>query len=256
MISGASKEKELFRYLGLLSNEVIQIQKTLQTVASHEARVRAALDELALEKEVLVEQTDRLETLVKQTATSAIVDAELEQERQQGMEREKAALQTQIMEMEESLEAEEARVRELQEQFDTQVQDLAGQIQEKDRLLEVRDIAMKDLKAAADSLNRLMSGLSSNGGSRPMLHEAPQDDRQIGAADETDERESMEIEDLDVDLQEKEWALGAKALELEMNKQIRGGRMEESETPADDKRKKKPLRLVSLLSDMGGKRFL
>jgi hypothetical protein len=259
MVASVSKEKELFRYLGLLSNEVIQVQKTLQTIGSHEARVRTALDELALEKEILVEQTDRLETLVKQTATSAIVDAELEHERQEGMESEKVALQTQIMEMEESLQSEEAKVRELEEQFNAQLQDLTGQIQEKDRLLEVRDIAMKDLKVAADSLNRLLTGLSSNGDSRPVVHEEPQDDSQVNAADaieETDEQEPAEIEDMEIDLQEKEWALGVKSLELEMNKQSRAGRVEESGTSVDAKSKKKPLRLVSLLSDMGGKRFL
>jgi hypothetical protein len=163
------------------------------------------------------------------------------------------------MEMEESLQSEEAKVRELEEQFNAQLQDLTGQIQEKDRLLEVRDIAMKDLKVAADSLNRLLTGLSSNGDSRPVDHEEPQDDPQAEAADaieETDEREAAEIENMEVDLQEKEWALGVKSLELEMNKQSRAGRVEESGTSVDAKSKKKPLRLVSLLSDMGGKRFL
>jgi hypothetical protein len=123
----------------------------------------------------------------------------------------------------------------------------------------VRDIAMKDLKVAADSLNRLLTGLSSNGDSRPVVHEEPQDDSQVNAADaieETDEQEPAEIEDMEIDLQEKEWALGVKSLELEMNKQSRAGRVEESGTSVDAKSKKKPLRLVSLLSDMGGKRFL
>jgi hypothetical protein len=259
MVSGVSNDKELFRYLGLLSNEVIQIQKTLQTIDSHEARVRAALEELALEKEILIEQTNRLETIVKQTATSAVVDAELERERQQSIESEKISLQTQVMEMEESLQSEEARVRELQEQFTAKIEDLNGKIKEKDRLLEVRDVAMKDLKAAADSLNRLVSGLSSNGGPAAVLADEPQEDPKgetTEAIMEIEERTSMEIENLEVDIQEQEWALAAKSLQAEMTKQTMGGRIEELETSREPKRKKKPLRLVSLLSDMGGKRFL
>ncbi|MGH7796995.1 MAG: hypothetical protein ACREQ2_19185 [Candidatus Binatia bacterium] len=258
MVSDVSNDKELFRYIGRLSNEVIQIQKTLQTIGSHEARVRAALDELVLEKEILIEQTDRLETIVKQTATSAVVDAELERERQETMESEKISLQTQIMEMEESLRSKAARVTELEEQFTAKIEDLNGQIREKDSLLEVRDIAMKDLKAAADSLNRLVSGLSSNAGSRALLPDEPQDDPRgetMDAITEIEAHTSMEIENLQVDIHEKEWALAAKSLESEIAKTM-GGTLDEAETSLGAKKKRKPLRLASLLSDMGGKRFL
>jgi hypothetical protein len=54
-------------------------------------------------------------------------------------------------------------------------------------------------------------------------------------------------------MQEKEWALAAKSLEAEMTKQAVGGRADEA---LENARKRKPLRLVNLLSDMGGKKFL
>jgi hypothetical protein len=253
MISGVSNEKELFRYLGLLSNEVIQIQKTLETIGSHEARVRTALDELALEKEILTEQTDRLETIVKQTATSAVVDAELEHEHRETMESEKIALQTQLMEMEESLRSQQARASEMEEQLTAKIEELNRQITEKNNLLAVRDIAMKDLKAAADSLNRLVSGLSSDAGSRALQSGEPPDVLKDESADGAMDIEEHTSENLQVDMQEKEWALAAKSLEAEMTKQAVGGRADEA---LENARKRKPLRLVNLLSDMGGKKFL
>jgi hypothetical protein len=256
MVSDSANEKELFRYLGLLSNEVIQIQKTLETIASQEARVRAALDELALEKEILVEQTDRLETIVKQTATSAVVDAELERERHQTMESEKNALQTQLLEMEESLRSREARAIELEEQFTAKIADLQGQIREKNSLLALREVAMLDLKAAADSLSRLVSGLSSAGGSSAPIAEEPQDvgEDTVDAIGESEESDSAEFDNLQVDVQEKEWALAAKSLQMEMAKQTMGDKAEELKS-LDAKRKRKPLRLVNILSDMGGKKI-
>ena len=151
-----SNEKELFRFLGLLSNEVVQIQKTLHTVDSHEARLRAALDELGLEKDILIEQTDRLETIVKQTATSALEDAEREREQQQNHESEKAVLQTHLEEMEEMLQRNEATVKDLQEQFTSKIEDLNGQIREKENRLQIRDTVLTDLKTASQSLNRLI----------------------------------------------------------------------------------------------------
>ena len=73
---------------------------------------------------------------------------------------------------------------------------------------------------------------------------------------EIEERTSMEIERLRNDIREKELALAAKSVELEMTKQNMGDRIEELEKALDAKRKRKSPRLVSLLADMGGKRFM
>ena len=259
MVSDVSNDKELFRHIGRLSHEVIQIQNSLQTIDSQESRVRVALDELALEKEILIEQTNRLETIVKQAATSAFVDAELECERQQSGESEKSALQTQITEMKETLQTKEAQVRDLQEQFTAKIEDLNEQIREKDSLLQVRDIVLKDLKAAAHSLNRLVSGLSSSGESSAVLHDEPQDNptgETTAVIMEIEERTSMEIERLKSAIREKELALAAKSAEVEMTKQEMSGRIEELEKALDAKRNRKSPRLVNFISDMGGKRFI
>ena len=247
MVSDVSDDKEFFRHLGLLSNEVIHIRDTLQTIDSQEYRVRAALDELTLKKEILIEQTNRLETIVKQAATAAFVDAELEHERQQSGESEKSALHTQITEMEETLQTKEARVRDLQEQFTAKIEDLNEQIREKDSLLQVRDTVLKDLKTAAQSLNRLVSGLSSGGESSAVLLDEPLDNPKgetTAAIMEIEERTSMEIERLKRAIREKELALAAKSAEIEMTKQEMSGRIEELETALDAKRNRKP-RLVN-----------
>lgn len=254
-----SNEKDLFRYLGLLSNEVVQIQKTLQTIDAQESRLRAALDELALEKDILIEQAGRVGTIVKQTATSAVEDAEQECERQQRHESEKAALQTHIKEMEEMLQANAATVKDLEGQFTSKVEDLNGQIREKDSLLQIRDAVMKDLKAAAESLNRLVGGLSSGSDLPTASVGEPEDDPTSETADvlkQIEERTSLEIESLRNDIREKELALAAKSVELDMTKQNMGDRIKELEKALDARRKKKSPRLVSLLADMGGKRFM
>lgn len=258
MGSEGSDDKELFRHLGLLSNEVIQIQKTLHTIDLQESRLRSALDELALEKEILIEQGSRLEAIVKQAATSAVDDAEREREREQSMESEKSDLQARIKEMGETLRTKEAAVRELEEEFTAKMADLNGQIREKDSLLQIRDIVLTDLKAAADSLNRLVGGLSSSGDSSLLLLDQPQDNppsAATGAIKELEERTAMEIARLRSELREKDAVLAAKSVELEMNKQAMGGKIEELEKALDSKSKRKSPRLVSLLSDMGGKKF-
>ena len=120
-------------------------------------------------------------------------------------------------------------------------------------------MAMKDLKNAADSLNRLVSGLSTNGATPAARPDEPQDDPKgeiIGATMGIEEPRSLESENLRRDVQEKQWELAAKSLKMAMSQQTLGGRIEEPETSHEAKRKKKSLRLVSLLADMGGKRFL
>ena len=259
MASDLLDDKELFRNLMLLSNEVIQIQKSLHTIDSHESRLRAALDELGLEKEILMEQTSRFETIVKQAATSALQDAELERERQQSFESEKSALTIQINEMEKTLQTKEAIVEDLREEFTAKIVDLNGQIREKDSLLQIREIALTDLKAAAESLNRLVSGLSSSGESPLLLLDESQNnptDETTDMINEFEDRTSLEIERLKADSREKDWALAAKSVEMESTKQTMSSRIAELETALDAKRKRKSPRLVSLLADMGGKRFM
>jgi len=249
----------LFRNIMLLSNEVNQVQKSLRTIDSHESRLRAALDELTLEKEILIEQANRFETIVKQAATSALQDAESEQERQQSLETEKSALTNQIKEMEQALQSKETTVTELQEEFTAEIKNLKGQISEKDRLLQIREISLTDLKAAAESLNRLVSGLSSSGATPTLLLEESQDtptDETMDMIKELEDRTSFEIETLKNDGRVKDFALAAKSVEMESAKQTLSDRNEELEKGFDAKRRRKSPRLVSLLADMGGKRFL
>ena len=258
MISDVASDKELFRNLMLLSNEVKQIQKSLRTIDSHESRLRAALDELALEKEILSEQANRFEAIITQAATSALQDAEWERERQQSLESEKSALTIQIKEMEQTLQSKETAVTELQEEFIAGMEDLKGQIREKDRMLQIREIALTDLKAAAESLNRLVSGLSSSGATPMLLLDESQDNPTEDTTDmikEFEDRTSFNIERLKSDSREKDFTLSAKSVEIESTRQtISGG--DELEKALDAKRKRKSPRLASLLADMGGKRFM
>lgn len=258
MISDASNDKELFRHLGLLSNEVIQVQKTLHTLDSHESRLRGALDELALEKDILIEQANRLETIVKQAATSAVDDAERESERQQLLESEQAALQTRLGEMEETLRTKEAAVKDLQEEFSAKLEDLNAQVREKESLLQIRNVMVTDLKTASDSLSRLISGLSSAGESLEKLPDESQHNPTSEAKEvikEIEERTSKEIERLRSDIRDKELALAAKSVELDMTRQKMGARIEALEKALDTKKKGKSPRIVSFIADMGGKRF-
>jgi hypothetical protein len=258
MISDVASDKELFRNLMLLSNEVKQIQKSLRTIDSHESRLRAALDELALEKEILSEQANRFEAIITQAATSALQDAEWERERQQSLESEKSALTIQIKEMEQTLQSKETAVTELQEEFIAGMEDLKGQIREKDRLLQIREIALTDLKAAAESLNRLVSGLSSSGATPMLLLDESQDNPTEDTTDmikEFEDRTSFDIERLKSDSREKDFTLSAKSVEIESTKQTMSGG-DDLEKALDAKRKRKSPRLVSLLADMGGKRFM
>ena len=258
MISDVASDKELFRNLMLLSNEVKQIQKSLRTIDSHESRLRAALDELALEKEILSEQANRFEAIITQAATSALQDAEWERERQQSLENEKSALTIQIKEMEQTLQSKETAVTELQEEFIAGMEDLKGQIREKDRLLQIREIALTDLKAAAESLNRLVSGLSSSGATPMLLLDESQDNPTEDTTDmikEFEDRTSFNIERLKSDSREKDFTLSAKSVEIESTKQTMSGG-DDLEKALDAKRKRKSPRLVSLLADMGGKRFM
>ena len=258
MISDVASDKELFRNLMLLSNEVKQIQKSLRTIDSHESRLRAALDELALEKEILSEQANRFEAIITQAATSALQDAEWERERQQSLENEKSALTIQIKEMEQTLQSKETAVTELQEEFIAGMEDLKGQIREKDRLLQIREIALTDLKAATETLNRLVSGLSSSGETPMLLLDESQDNPTEDTTDmikEFEDRTSFNIERLKSDSREKDFTLSAKSVEIESTKQTMSGG-DDLEKALDAKRKRKSPRLVSLLADMGGKRFM
>lgn len=258
MISDVASDKELFRNLMLLSNEVKQIQKSLRTIDSHESRLRAALDELALEKEILSEQANRFEAIITQAATSALQDAEWERERQQSLESEKSALTIQIKEMEQTLQSKETAVTELQEEFIAGMEDLKGQIREKDQMLQIREIALTDLKAAAETLNRLVSGLSSSGETPMLLLDESQDNPTEDTTDmikEFEDRTSFNIERLKSDSREKDFTLSAKSVEIESTRQTMSGG-DDLEKALDAKRKRKSPRLVSLLADMGGKRFM
>jgi DNA repair exonuclease SbcCD ATPase subunit len=254
MLSDVSNEKELFQHLGMLSNEVVQVQKTLRTIDSHESRIRSAVDELALEKNILLEQTNRLETILRQAATSAMTDAEQERERQQSLESERNALQTQVKELEDRLQSSEATVKDLQEQFTAKIEDLNEQIKEKEDLLRVRDVVLTDLKGAAESLIRLVNTLSSRVESpMPSLDNSSETAELIK---HIEERTSMEIERLKSDVRERELALAARSAEIEIMKERMGGRIEELENALDLRRKRKPARLVSFISEIGGKRSI
>jgi chromosome segregation ATPase len=253
------KEKELFRNIGFLSNEVIQIQKTLHSIDSEQSKLKAAFDELTLAREILVEQTGHLETIVKQAANSALQDAESESEYRQKLESENSALQTQIKESEQTLQTKEALVKELHEEFASKIEELNGQIREKESLLQMRDIALADLKTATESLNRLFSGVSSSGEGPIELLDEAQDNLKDDASDmikEIEQRTSTEIERLKNELKEKILALEVKSLENQKIKETMGGKIDELEKILDSKRNKKSPRLVSMLADMGGKRFI
>ena len=138
------------------------------------------------------------------------------------------------------------------------MEDIKGHIREKDRLLQIREIALTDLKAAAESLNRLVSGLSSSGATPMLLLDESQDNPTEDTTDmikEFEDRTSFNIERLKSDSREKDFTLSVKSVEIESTKQTMSGG-DELEKALDAKRKRKSPRLVSLLADMGGKRFM
>ncbi len=255
MVLDASDDKELFRQLALLSNEVKQIQKTLQTLDSHESRLRGALDELALEKDIVIEQTNRLEAIVKESATAAVEDAERARELEQMFETEQAALQNRVEDLEKTIRTKEAAVKDLQEEFSAKLEDLNGQVREKENLLQIRSVMVTDLKTASESLSRLISGLASAGESANEQQDSPPLETKEMIR-EIEERASMEIERLKSDIRQKELALAAKAVELDITKQKMGARIEELEKALGTKKKRKSPRIVSMIADMGVRRFI
>lgn len=260
MESDLAIEKELFRHIGLLSNEVIQVQKTLQSINSQESRLRAALDELTLDKEILLEQMGRLETMVRQCAAAAVEEDEREQEHLENLEGEKNDLRKRLTEMEESLQLRELRLRDLENEMAARVEEFTAQLSAKESQIQIRDTVVADLKAATNSLNRLVDSLSSAGARStdsgeevPALERAPDT---TAALKDVEDRMSMEIERLKNVIREKDAMLSARSLEVEMTKQSLGSRIEDLENSLDtQKRKKKSPRIVSMLSDIGGKRL-
>lgn len=258
----AAKEKDTYRHLGLISNEVINLEKGFQDMAAREKQIREMLDGLGASEQKLLGRIGRLDAMVKEAAESAVQEAEREREVKERLEEERATFEFQLREKDEALEAKESLVQEFQKELAAKSENLERQMLEKTNLLQIRDAALKDLKSATNALNLLSEGLTSlstEEGVIMLRHEESAESNQTVAdcaeqqAEETQDRMSAEIESLRAEMREKNISLGAREMEIEMLKQKMGGRIEELEDLLRENRKKKPARLAAFLSEIGHK---
>lgn len=257
-----AKEKDTYRHLGLISNEVINLEKGFQDVASREKQIREMLDGLVASEQKLLQRVGRLDAMVKEAAESAVQEAEREREVKEKLEEERATFEVQLTEKDQALEAKESIVQELQKELTVKADDLEKQVLEKTNLLQIRDAVLRDLESARNALNLLSEGLTSLSAEERVImlrHEDSAESDQPAAdsaeqqVPEVQERMSEEIESLRAEIREKNISLGAREMEIEMLKQKMGGRIEELEDLLRENRKKKPARLAAFLSEIGHK---
>ncbi|HXG49810.1 MAG TPA: hypothetical protein VNN77_00190 [candidate division Zixibacteria bacterium] len=254
MDAAAPQDKELFRQLTLLSNEIIQTQQTIQRLDSLESRMRGAVEELLGEKQRLREQIGRLESTVRDAAAYAVDDAERERQSRESAEEQKNILVDRIRQLEQSLQTKEVTLAELEQHFSTRIEELTGQLKHRESLLQIRGEMLKELNATIASMNRLAVSLQRVPGMAP-AEEKPVDGEP--ARDElkaVEERLSAEIEKLKAELREKELTIAAKSAEIEMIRENASARIQELQRGLENKKKKRSA--VAFLSDIGPKRFL
>ncbi len=257
-----AREKETYRHLGLISNEVINLEKGFQDMASREKQIREMLDGLVASEQKLLQRVGRLDAMVKEAAKSAVEEAEREREVKEKLEEERATFEIQLKEKDEALDGKELIVQELQKELAVKSDDLEKQVLEKTNRLQIRDAVLRDLESARNALNLLSDGLTSLSAEEKVImlrHEDGAESDLIAAgsgeqqAKGVEERMSTEIEGLRAEIREKNISLGAREMEIEMLKQKMGGRIEELEDLLRENRRKKPARLAAFLSEIGHK---
>src|SRR5713226_2475442 len=256
-----TNEKKTFEHLGLLANEVIKVRETLQKVSSRESDLKGLLGELADCLENLTNRVSRLESIVREASQSAVAEAQRDQEIQESLEAEKAAVEAQLQEREEILQARETCIKQLEGNLAANIQDLERRIMEQEKLMEIRDSALKDLKSAMGALGALAEELSSRDGGRVVVLQETEEQQNEKASAEIKEEEiedakermGTEIEKLRAEIREKDTMLTAKGVEVEIIKQKAGSRIRELEEQLRNKSGRKRARFISFLPH-GGER--
>lgn len=261
MDSEGSNDRQVNDYLGLIASEVFSIKEIFQRIASRECEIKSMLDEVADIKENLVERLNRMESIIKETVASAVIEAQQSQEIKESLEAERAALDAQVEEKEEILQSRDATIKELEEDLTAKGYDLEKLVREKVKLLEIRDAVLQDLKSTTGALNVLAEGLISIKEEDVIALEESEEDGKNDDERELREREAKdfekrlaeEVQGLRAEIRGKDVVLGAKEMEIEMIKQTMGGRIEELEnlTKKRPGGNRKTTRLVSFLVDLG-----
>lgn len=257
MNTAVSQDKELFRHISLLTNEIIQTQQPLQRLDSLESQMRGALDDLLSEKKRLREQINRMESIAKDAASSAIEDAEQEDQARQDMEKQKNILGDQIRQLEQGLQSKEATLAERQQHFSDRINDLTEQLKQKENLLQFRSNMLKELNTTIDSMNRIATGLASLQESGVIMLDDPQVTQATPARDEIkqiEERMSAEIEKLKRELCDRELAIALKSQEIEWINENASAKIQDLQRGMESKNKKRSP--VAFLTELGPKRFL
>lgn len=257
MNTAVSQDKELFRHISLLANEIIQTQQPLQRLDSLESQMRGALDDLLSEKKRLREQINRMESIAKDAASSAIEDAEQENQARQDMEKQKNILGDQIRQLEQGLQSKEATLAEQEQHFSDRINDLTEQLKQKENLLQFRSNMLKELNTTIDSMNRIATGLASLQESGVIMLDDPQVTQATPARDEikqTEERMSAEIEKLKRELCDRELAIALKSQEIEWINENASAKIQDLQRGMESKNKKRSP--VAFLTELGPKRFL
>lgn len=271
-------DRESCRHVGLISNEVVGIQRTLQQMDTEESEMRAMLEALFQRKKALVDGTNRLEVMVRDAAKAVVNDGEQIRVMQDDFEARKDTLESQVREMEEkvlaaegrkdTLEgqfrgmeekvlAAEGRIKELEEKLTSTAEELKKQGIEKSKFLKIRDGVIRELKAATDSMNLLADGLVSPNDSQVFTLGETQEVRSENTRKEIKEMEERmlaEIRKLKANVRDRELAIQAKNVEIAMIKQSMDAKVENLERELTDQKEKKATRLVSFLSEIGSKK--
>lgn len=254
--SAVSSEREVYRHLATISSEILSLQKILGQLETQEAQLLGALEELGSNRGNLNARVRSLESAVKGASNCALKEAEEGEELRETFKKEKMELEKQIRELEELIATRDAATQQSEEQMKLQIAGLEEQIAEKNNLLRIRDNLLRDLKSTADTMQFLANGLASlSDGEIVTLDDVQVDDKEkaTDAPNAAVGNMSLEIEKLRAELHDRDLALGAKEMELEMMKEQMEARIEELENHLSHEKPKKSARLVSFLNDIRSK---
>ncbi len=232
----------MYERLSLISNEVIDVKGILRKVGSIEEEVKNLLGEIAGVKESLVSRVSGLETMVKEAVACAVEEAERDQEAKELLERERAGFEREVTDRDTMLSAKEAIIQQLEESLATKRQQLEDRIEEKKKLVEIRDSIIKNFQAAASSLDTLAEGLTSlkgesadarSGVKDEIANKAKSDEERREEAKTSGEVSAAEIENLRAEIKRKDTLIASKEMEFQNVKQEMEERMRDLKNQLD-----------------------
>ena len=140
------------------------------------------LQELEELEKILLSRIIRMASALKQIELAAAREVKDAQQSKERLMAQVSALETQLRERDETLQAKDSVIVGLisqRESFDAKIQDLANQVAEKEGLLQIRDRQIKDLKFKMKALVDRMARIA------PLLKQA----EALAAIDEEDRQE-------------------------------------------------------------------